>query len=201
MVKWFVNKKRNKVILQQSMIFWSSYWGTHFFGLHIERLILAVGDRLGCDGMVVVFIYQFCCLTKPSSSWQIIIRSSVIDSAVFQQGLDSMLFNHAVVVWSVLMYNTMVHIILTPSILVSLTLVITIHWMCDTQLKWGQGYGIKHPFQQYFSYIVAVSFIGGGNQSTQRKPPTCHKSLKTCIWKALNPAPVERQQNQSPKKV
>jgi hypothetical protein len=35
--------------------------------------------------------------------------------------------------------------------------------MCDTQLKWGQGYGIKRHFQQYFSYIVAVSFIGGGN--------------------------------------
>jgi len=33
-------------------------------------------------------------------------------------------------------------------------------------------------FQQYFSYIVAVSFIGGGNRSTWRKPPTCHKSLK-----------------------
>jgi len=29
-------------------------------------------------------------------------------------------------------------------------------------------------FQQYLSYIVAVSFIGGGNR---RKPPTCHKSL------------------------
>ena len=29
-VKWFVNKKRNKVILQQNMIFWSSYWVTHF---------------------------------------------------------------------------------------------------------------------------------------------------------------------------
>ena len=26
--------------------------------------------------------------------------------------------------------------------------------------------------QQYFSYIVAVSFIGGGNWSTRRKPPT-----------------------------
>jgi hypothetical protein len=24
---------------------------------------------------------------------------------------------------------------------------------------------------------VAVSFIGGGNQSTRRKPPTCRKSL------------------------
>jgi hypothetical protein len=31
----------------------------------------------------------------------------------------------------------------------------------------------KDHFQQYFRYIVAVSFIGGGNQSTQIKPPTC----------------------------
>ena len=31
-------------------------------------------------------------------------------------------------------------------------------------------------FQQYFNYIVAASFIGGGNQSTWRKPPTCRKS-------------------------
>jgi hypothetical protein len=27
-------------------------------------------------------------------------------------------------------------------------------------------YGAKRHFQQYFSYIVAVSFIGGGNCST-----------------------------------
>ena len=36
-------------------------------------------------------------------------------------------------------------------------------------------------FQQYLSYIVAVSFIGGGNRSTRRKPPTCHKSLTNYI--------------------
>jgi len=30
-------------------------------------------------------------------------------------------------------------------------------------------------FAQYFSYIVAISFIGWGNRSTQRKPPTCSK--------------------------
>jgi hypothetical protein len=35
--------------------------------------------------------------------------------------------------------------------------------------------------QQYFSYIKAVSFIGGGNKSTQRKPPICHKSLTNFI--------------------
>jgi hypothetical protein len=33
--------------------------------------------------------------------------------------------------------------------------------------------------QQYFSYIVAVSFIGGGNWSTRRNPPTYRKSLTT----------------------
>ena len=32
-------------------------------------------------------------------------------------------------------------------------------------------------FNNYFRYIVAVSFIGGGNRSIRRKPSTCHKSL------------------------
>ena len=30
---------------------------------------------------------------------------------------------------------------------------------------------------RYFSYILTVSCIGGGNRSTRRKPPTCRKSL------------------------
>jgi len=40
-------------------------------------------------------------------------------------------------------------------------------------------YGVLRHFQQYFSYIVAVSFIGGGNQSsgTRRKQPNYRKSL------------------------
>jgi hypothetical protein len=41
-------------------------------------------------------------------------------------------------------------------------------------------YGVKCHFQQYFSYIVAVSFIGGG-YSIWRNPPTCHKSLTNFI--------------------
>ena len=47
----------------------------------------------------------------------------------------------------------------------------------------GQIYGVYHHFQQYISYnyIVEVSFIGGGNRSTQRKPPTCYKSLTNFI--------------------
>ena len=36
-------------------------------------------------------------------------------------------------------------------------------------------------FQHYFSYIMAVSFIGGGNQSIRRKLPNCHKSLTNFI--------------------
>jgi len=36
--------------------------------------------------------------------------------------------------------------------------------------------GVLCHFQQYFSYIVAVSFIGGGNRRTRRKSPTCCKS-------------------------
>ena len=33
------------------------------------------------------------------------------------------------------------------------------------------------PLSKIFHYILAVIFIGGGNQSTLGKPPTCHKSL------------------------
>jgi len=43
------------------------------------------------------------------------------------------------------------------------------------------NYGVQRHFQQYFSYIVTVSFIGGWNRSTRRKPPTCHKSLINLI--------------------
>ena len=50
-------------------------------------------------------------------------------------------------------------------------------WLVDLCAKlWCSS-----PFQQYFSYIVAISFIGGGNRSTWRKPPTCRKSLTNFI--------------------
>ena len=39
------------------------------------------------------------------------------------------------------------------------------------------GNGIQRHFQQYFIYIMAISFIGGGNQ---RKALTCRKSLTNC---------------------
>jgi hypothetical protein len=41
--------------------------------------------------------------------------------------------------------------------------------------------GVYRHFQQYFSYNVAVSFIGGGNWSSRRKPLTCRKSLTNFI--------------------
>ena len=33
---------------------------------------------------------------------------------------------------------------------------------------------VNHNFQQYFSCLVEVCFIGGEHRSTKRKPPTCY---------------------------
>jgi len=41
--------------------------------------------------------------------------------------------------------------------------------------------GVYRHFQQYFSYMEAVRFIGGGNRRTRRKPPICRKSLTNFI--------------------
>jgi len=45
----------------------------------------------------------------------------------------------------------------------------------------GQIYGVYRHFQKYYSYIVTVSLIGGGNRSTRRKSPTYRKSLTNFI--------------------
>ena len=37
-------------------------------------------------------------------------------------------------------------------------------------------------FQQYFSYIVAVSFIGGGNRSTEKKLIRTHNVSGDRHW-------------------
>ena len=47
--------------------------------------------------------------------------------------------------------------------------------------KKSMAYGDSRHFQKYFSYIVVVSFIVGGNRSTKRKPPTRRKSLTKFI--------------------
>jgi hypothetical protein len=38
-------------------------------------------------------------------------------------------------------------------------------------------YCAKRDFQQYFSYIMAISFSGGGSRSTRRELPTMGKQL------------------------
>ena len=45
----------------------------------------------------------------------------------------------------------------------------------------GAGYDAEHHFQQYFSYIVVVNFIGGKIRGTWRKPPIFRKSLTNFI--------------------
>jgi hypothetical protein len=49
------------------------------------------------------------------------------------------------------------------------------------QWDWFGLYDIYRHFQQYFSYIVAVNFIGVGNWSTRRRPLICRKSLTNFI--------------------
>ena len=39
----------------------------------------------------------------------------------------------------------------------------------------------QRHFQQYFSYIMATSFSGGGSRSTRREPPTMGKQLVNLI--------------------
>jgi len=46
---------------------------------------------------------------------------------------------------------------------------------------WWFGLWSLTPLSPYFCYIVAVSFIEGGNQNTRRKSPTCRKSLTNFI--------------------
>ena len=41
------------------------------------------------------------------------------------------------------------------------------------------------------SYIVAVSFIAGGNRRTRRKPPTCRKSLTNLSHNIVHLALIE----------
>jgi hypothetical protein len=67
-----------------------------------------------------------------------------------------------------------------------LLLNINITFIYSVNTQWGCYYvclfdGVLRHFQQYFSYIVAVSFIGGKNRRTRRKPLTSRKSLTNFI--------------------
>ena len=54
--------------------------------------------------------------------------------------------------------------------------------------------GVWRHFQQYFCCIVSVSFIGGGNRRTRRKPPTCRKALTNFITSFCRPR-LDRDSN------
>jgi hypothetical protein len=45
-------------------------------------------------------------------------------------------------------------------------------WYYIVQIGKGYSVGMYHHFQQYFRYIVTVSFIGVENMGTRRKSPT-----------------------------
>ena len=53
------------------------------------------------------------------------------------------------------------------------------------------GDRVERHFQQYFSYIMAVSFIGGGNRNTRRKQLTCRKSLRNISHNAVSSTPCQ----------
>jgi hypothetical protein len=42
-------------------------------------------------------------------------------------------------------------------------------------------FGVERHFQQYFSYIMAISFSGGRSRSKWREPPTIVKQLANFI--------------------
>ena len=46
-----------------------------------------------------------------------------------------------------------------------------VYWVLWKQSTWieGEGCSVLRHFQQYFSYIVAVIFVGAGNRSTRNK--------------------------------
>jgi len=57
--------------------------------------------------------------------------------------------------------------------------------------------GVSGHFQHYFSHIAVGSFIDGGNWSTQRKPPTCRKSLTNFITQCCMTTPRHEQDSNS----
>jgi len=55
--------------------------------------------------------------------------------------------------------------------------------------SWGLGLWSLMPLSTIFQLIVAVSFTGGGNRSTLRKPQTCCKSPTNIIIQCLSSTP------------
>jgi len=51
----------------------------------------------------------------------------------------------------------------------------------------GLSYVVLHNFQQYFSHIVAISFIGGGNREYLLKIRPAAGHRKTCVASSAPP--------------
>ena len=69
--------------------------------------------------------------------------------------------------------------IIKPKSVINISFLFCLH-IISWYWKKRVGLGLCQ-FRQYFSYIMAVSFIGGENWSAQRKPPTCRKWLTNFI--------------------
>ena len=74
-------------------------------------------------------------------------------------------------------------------------LVFRLNFLVLLKQRLNTRYGIKRHFQQYFSYIVAVSCICEGNQ---KKQSTCRKSLANVIKCCIQYTPHERSSNSRP---
>ena len=59
-------------------------------------------------------------------------------------------------------------------------ILVSIHSIITSMVR-GMVFNATFNNMSVISYIVAVSFIGGGNRSTQRKSPTCPKSRTNLI--------------------
>ena len=56
-------------------------------------------------------------------------------------------------------------------------------WSTDSESKYNfrLGWWCLMPLSKYFSCMVEINYIGGGNRSTRRKPPTFCQSLTNRI--------------------
>jgi hypothetical protein len=55
------------------------------------------------------------------------------------------------------------------------------------------GYGVYHHFQQYFSYITAISVISEGNRITRRKPRPAASHWQTLSHNFVSSTPRHEQ--------
>jgi hypothetical protein len=72
-------------------------------------------------------------------------------------------------------------VVLVTSVIVVVSFVVVFSVEVASAVVVSSVHGASCHFQHCFSYIVVVSSISGENRSSQRKPPTCRKSLTNVI--------------------